>query len=100
MDYLIPDSDADMWTQESLLLVGVLSLILHRTSAKLLLESSKCILLHTSLISAINCTIHAACAKGPALVEYDENTSGGVTLVFILFLYYFSLKRSVLLTNV
>ena len=96
MGYLIPMVTAGGWTQESLLVLGILSLILHHSTNQALVEASKAILLNDSLVSMINNVIHTSCSKGPALVEDDEETRNGETLTFVLLLHFFSCRRSVL----
>lgn len=68
---------------------------MHHSSNEVLLAPSKAIVLSTSLVSAINSVIHAACLKGPALADHDEETSSGEVLIYVLLLNYFSLRRSV-----
>ncbi|KAM1049872.1 hypothetical protein ACFX11_031935 [Malus domestica] len=82
----------DAWNHECLLVMGILSLVLHHSSNEVLLAPSKAIVLSTSLVSAINSVIHAACLKGPALADHDEETSSGEVLIFVLLLNYFSLR--------
>ncbi|XP_057958708.1 protein PUTATIVE RECOMBINATION INITIATION DEFECT 1 [Malania oleifera] len=96
IDYLISKVAADGWTQEGLLGIGILCLVLHHstnvsTSASLV-EAAKTILLNTSLSCTIKNTIRVACSKGPALVDDNEGTSTGETLIFLLLLQYFSLR--------
>ncbi|KAK9141035.1 hypothetical protein Scep_010716 [Stephania cephalantha] len=78
--------------QEDLLIIGILSLILHRSINKTLTEASKSILLSTSLATSINKIVQEACSKGPSLVEHNEETSTGEILISVLSLYYFSLQ--------
>ncbi|XP_022722512.1 protein PRD1 isoform X2 [Durio zibethinus] len=92
IDYLIPALRKYGWNHEGLLLVGILSLILHHSSKKVLIEASKSIIFNASLISTVNSIVQAASSKGPALIEYDEGTSSGENLIFLLLLYYFSLR--------
>ncbi|XP_017975720.1 PREDICTED: protein PRD1 isoform X1 [Theobroma cacao] len=92
IDSLIPAVKKHGWNQEGLLLVGILSLILHHSSNKVLIEASKSIICNASLISTINSTVQAVSGRGPALIEYDEGTSSGENLIFLLLLYYFSLR--------
>lgn len=93
MEHFEPPVAADSWNHESLLVIGILSLVLHHSTNGVLVEASKSILFKTSLISAINSTISAAILKGPALVDHDEGTSLGQSLIFVLLLNYFSLRR-------
>ncbi|XVE81218.1 hypothetical protein DITRI_Ditri15bG0045200 [Diplodiscus trichospermus] len=92
IDCLIPAVKQHGWSHEVFLLVGILSLILHHSSNKVLIEASKSITFNASLISTVNCTVQAVSSKGPALIEYDEGTSSGKELIFLLLLYYFSLR--------
>ncbi|KAK6255277.1 hypothetical protein QQP08_013866 [Theobroma cacao] len=92
IDSLIPAVKKHGWNQEGLLLVGILSLILHHSSNKVLIEASKSIICNASLISTINSTVQAVSGRGPALIEYDEGTSSEENLIFLLLLYYFSLR--------
>lgn len=93
MEYSIPPEKADILSQESLFVIGILSLILHLSTNKALEETSKPILFNTCIISVVNTIVYAASSKGPALVDHDEETSSGETLVFILLLHYFAVKR-------
>ncbi|XP_042755093.1 protein PUTATIVE RECOMBINATION INITIATION DEFECT 1 isoform X2 [Lactuca sativa] len=92
--YLISTITNNGFTQEALLVMGILSLILYHSLHQNLLEASKTILLNTQLISLVNKMIHEACLKGPALIDHDEATQTGAGLIFLLFLNYFS-HRSV-----
>lgn len=95
MENLDTSEAADRWNQGSLVVIGVLSLVLHHSTNEVLLEASKAILFNTSLVSAINSIIDAAHLKGPALVDHDEGTGIGESLIYVLLLNYFSLRRSV-----
>lgn len=95
MEYLDTSENADRWNQETLVVLGVLSLVLHHSTNEVLLEASNAILLNTSLASTINSIIDTAHLKGPALVDHDERTGIGESLLFVLLLNYFSLRRSV-----
>ncbi|OMO55503.1 Armadillo-type [Corchorus olitorius] len=92
IDCLLPAVRNYGWNHEGLLSVGILSLILHHSSNKVLVEASKSIIFNASLISTIKNTVQALSSKGPALIEYDEETSSGQILIFLLLLYYFSLR--------
>ncbi|XP_040996835.1 protein PUTATIVE RECOMBINATION INITIATION DEFECT 1 isoform X3 [Juglans microcarpa x Juglans regia] len=92
MENLDTSEAADRWNQESLVVIGVLSLVLHHSTNEVLLEASKAILFNTSLVSTINSIIDAAHLKGPALVDHDEGTGIGESLIFVLLLNYFSLR--------
>lgn len=85
----------DECSPEAHLMIGILCLVLHHSTnpAQALGEASKAILLNTALISAVDQKIQAACSKGPALVNHDEQTSFGESLLLVLLLYFFSLKR-------
>ncbi|KAK9062504.1 hypothetical protein SSX86_019691 [Deinandra increscens subsp. villosa] len=92
MHYLISTITENGCTQEALLVMGILSLILHHSLHQNLLEASKTIPLNTQLISLVNETIHEACLKGPALYDHDESTQTGEALIFFLMLNYFCLR--------
>jgi len=92
MDYFNLSEVADRWNHQSLLVIGIFSLILYHSTNGILVETAKTIMYNTSLVSAINC---AASFIGPALVDHDEGTSKGEILIFLLLLNYFSLRRSV-----
>ncbi|KAG2726365.1 hypothetical protein I3760_01G108400 [Carya illinoinensis] len=92
MENLDTSEAADRWNQGSLVVIGVLSLVLHHSTNEVLLEASKAILFNTSLVSAINSIIDAAHLKGPALVDHDEGTGIGESLIYVLLLNYFSLR--------
>ncbi|KAJ1426693.1 Armadillo-type fold [Sesbania bispinosa] len=92
MEHSIPPQKTDILSHESLFVIGILSLILHLSTNKALEETSKPILFNTSIISVINTVVCAASSKGPALVDHDEGTSTGITLIFVLFLHYFAVK--------
>ncbi|XP_004298232.1 PREDICTED: protein PRD1-like [Fragaria vesca subsp. vesca] len=85
---------ADMWNHECLLVIGILCLILHHSANAVLTEASKTIIFSSSLVSTTNSVVHAACLKGPALVDHDEGTGSGETLIFLLLLNYFTLRSS------
>jgi hypothetical protein len=93
MEYSIPPKEADILSQESLFVIGILSLILHLSTNKVLEETSKPILFNMSIISVVNTIVCAASSKGPALIDDDEGTSTGETLIFVLLLHYFAIKR-------
>ncbi|KAI3723149.1 hypothetical protein L2E82_34541 [Cichorium intybus] len=92
--YLVSIITDNVCTQEALLVMGILCLILHHSLQQNLLEASKAILLNSPLISLVNKMIHEACVKGPALFDHDESTQTGQVIIFLLFLNYFS-QRSV-----
>ncbi|KAL9323735.1 hypothetical protein ACSQ67_008592 [Phaseolus vulgaris] len=92
MEYSIPSEKVDILSDESLFVIDILSLILHLSTKKTLEETSKAVLFNTSIISMVNTVVSAASLKGPALVEHDEGTSTGETLIFVLLLHYFAVK--------
>ncbi|XP_029129412.1 protein PRD1 isoform X2 [Cajanus cajan] len=92
MEYSIPSKKVDILSEESLFVIGIISLILHRSTTKALEETSKAILFNTCIISMVNTVVCASSSKGPALVDHDEGTSTGETLIFVLLLHYFAVK--------
>ncbi|KAF4365046.1 hypothetical protein F8388_001794 [Cannabis sativa] len=93
MDYYISSEPARNWTQNNLIVLGILSLILNHSTSNALIEASKSILFNSSLISTIDSMIHEACLKGPALVDHAEGSSSyGEHLLYVLLLSYFSLR--------
>ncbi|QHN96291.1 hypothetical protein DS421_18g617190 [Arachis hypogaea] len=92
MEYFIPPENSDVLSNESLFAIGILSMILHLSTSKALEEASKTILFNTSIISVVNTAVCAAASKGPALVDHDEGTSTGETLIFVLLLHYFAIR--------
>lgn len=81
------------WSVEALLAFAIFSLILHQSTSKVLLGAANAILFNGSLASMIKNVIHEACLKGPALFDCNEGTSIGESLIFVLLLNYFSLRR-------
>ncbi|CAL1404364.1 unnamed protein product [Linum trigynum] len=79
-------------SDEGMQVVTNFCFILHHSTKKALLDASKTILFNSSLVSMVDDMVHAACSKGPALVDYDEGTSSGENLTVMLLLSYFSLK--------
>ncbi|KAM3756392.1 hypothetical protein ACB098_02G108200 [Castanea mollissima] len=92
MDYFNLSEVADRWNHQSLLVIGIFSLILYHSTNGILVETAKTIMYNTSLVSAINSMICAASFIGPALVDHDEGTSKGEILIFLLLLSYFSIR--------
>ncbi|XP_002516401.2 protein PUTATIVE RECOMBINATION INITIATION DEFECT 1 [Ricinus communis] len=80
------------WSAEGLQIIAIFSFILHQSTSNVLLGASKAIIFSSSLASVINSMIHEACSKGPSLFDYNEGTSIGEALIFVLLLYYFSLR--------
>lgn len=95
IEYSIPLETADILADESIYVIGILSLILYHSTNTALEEASKSILLNTRIVSVVSTVIRAASSKGPALFDHDEGTSGGGTLISILLLNYFALRRYV-----
>lgn len=87
-------TDPARWTNDNLIVIGILSLVLNHSTINTLTEASKIILFNSSLISTIDNMVHEARQKGPAIVDLDEGTSYGEKIIFVLLLNYFSLKRS------
>ncbi|KAK6161644.1 hypothetical protein DH2020_005025 [Rehmannia glutinosa] len=92
MDYLSPAVASDGWTDEVLIILGILSLILHHSTKEALTEASKIIILNVPLVSTINTAISEACSKGHALFDHDEGTKTGEILIFVLSLLFFALR--------
>ncbi|MQL90768.1 hypothetical protein Taro_023379 [Colocasia esculenta] len=92
LEWLSPHLAEDTCSTEVHLVVGILCLILHHSTSHALTEASKAILLNACLVSAVDHKIQAACAKGPALVNYNEETDMGEFLLLILLLHLFSLR--------
>lgn len=98
LEFLHPKLASQTSGSEEHLVISILCLILQHASSDVLTESSKAIILCTSLISAVDIVVKTACAKGPALADYNEETATGESLVFVLLLFFYSLKRLTLLT--
>lgn len=84
---------SDGWTEDVLIVIGILSLILHHSTTGVLTEASKTIVLNVPLISVINTKVSEACSKGAALCDHCEGTNTGELLMFMLLLVFFSLRR-------
>ncbi|XP_065041354.1 protein PUTATIVE RECOMBINATION INITIATION DEFECT 1-like [Musa acuminata AAA Group] len=93
LEHLRPKLVHYSFGQEEHLILAIFSLILHYSTRQVLQEASKAILLDKSLASAVEKVVQTACEKGPALNAYDEETPIGETLIFLLLLYVFSLRR-------
>ncbi|KAK6161623.1 hypothetical protein DH2020_005004 [Rehmannia glutinosa] len=87
-----PAVASDGWTDEVLIILGILSLILHHSTKEALTEASKIIILNVPLVSTINTAISEACSKGHALFDHDEGTKTGEILIFVLSLLFFALR--------
>ncbi|KAL2463395.1 putative recombination initiation defect 1 [Forsythia ovata] len=94
IDYMSSMVAADGWTEEGLIIIGTLSLILHHSMNQAMTEASKIILLSAPLVSTIDNTVSEACSKGPALLDHDEGTKTGEILIFVLSLLFFSLRSA------
>ncbi|KAH7683029.1 Armadillo-like helical-containing protein [Dioscorea alata] len=94
LEFLHPKLASQTSGSEEHLVISILCLILQHASSDVLTESSKAIVLCTSLISAVDIVVKTACAKGPALADYNEETATGESLVFVLLLFFYSLKSS------
>ncbi|XP_068665865.1 protein PUTATIVE RECOMBINATION INITIATION DEFECT 1 [Aristolochia californica] len=92
LNLLTPELAADTCHQEEYLLMSILSLILHHSTKQSLKEASSAILLSNALIAAVKNIIQTACAKGSALADHNEETSCGETIIYVLLIYFFSLK--------
>lgn len=92
IDYLTYSAAKDSWSQQSLVVVGILVLVLHHSTNQVLIEASKVILLSNLLASVLNKTITEACPRGPALTDQDEETRTGEILLFLLLLMFFSFR--------
>lgn len=100
LEHLKPKLTSSTFGQEEIRIIAIFSLILHYSTRQILVEASKAILLDKSLASALEKIVQASCGKGPTLVCCDEDTPAGETLIFVLLLYFFSLRRLVVLTVV
>lgn len=92
MDRLVPAESNPSWSNECVLALGILSLILYHSINKELIQAAGSIVSNTCLISAIIRKIQEACSNGPALIECDEGTKDGELVISMLLLYYFSLR--------
>lgn len=85
-------ASVNRWIEESLTVMGILSLVLQHSTNKALEETSRTILLSSPLSSIMNTVIQVACSKGPALYDLDEGTKLGETLLFSLLFQFFSFQ--------
>ncbi|CAI9776135.1 unnamed protein product [Fraxinus pennsylvanica] len=94
MDYMISMVAADGWTEEGLIILLILSLVLYHSTNQAMTQASKIILLSAPLVSIINNSVSEACSKGPALLDHDEGTKTGEILISVLSLLFFSLRSA------
>ncbi|KAG9146206.1 hypothetical protein Leryth_007919 [Lithospermum erythrorhizon] len=92
VDSLVHTIASEGWIRETLIILGILSLVLHHSTNNALIEASKTVLLNTPLILTINSAIFDACSKGPALTDLDEETSNGEILISLLLLLFYSIR--------
>ncbi|XP_072961371.1 protein PUTATIVE RECOMBINATION INITIATION DEFECT 1 isoform X2 [Typha angustifolia] len=92
LEYLNPKLASQSCSQEDNVILGIFCLILHHSTNKVLQEAAKAIILSSPLVSLMDSVVQTACSKGPALVEHDEETALGESLVFVLLLSFFSLE--------
>ncbi|KAL0920940.1 hypothetical protein M5K25_007959 [Dendrobium thyrsiflorum] len=92
LEYVNPKLASQLWGQEELLVISIFCLILHHSRNQVLEEASKAILLNGALASAVENIVQTSIAKGPALVDHDEEMETGECLPFLLLLYFFSLN--------
>ncbi|XP_073007558.1 protein PUTATIVE RECOMBINATION INITIATION DEFECT 1 isoform X1 [Typha latifolia] len=92
LEYLNPKLASQSCSQEDNVILGIFCLILHHSTNKVLQEAAKAITLSSPLVSLMDSVVQTACSKGPALVEHDEETALGESLVFVLLLSFFSLE--------
>uniref|UniRef100_A0A803LTJ2 Uncharacterized protein n=1 Tax=Chenopodium quinoa TaxID=63459 RepID=A0A803LTJ2_CHEQI len=83
---------ANGWTEEHLLVLGVLSLVLHHSTQGVLIETARFILLNSPLASLMRATVDGLLANGSASIEQEEESDTERTLVFLLLFLYFYLK--------
>ncbi|XP_042471205.1 protein PUTATIVE RECOMBINATION INITIATION DEFECT 1 isoform X1 [Zingiber officinale] len=94
LEHLKAKLTSSTFGQEEILIIAIFSLILHYSTRQILVEASKAILLDKSLALALERIVHTSCGKGPTLVSCDEDTPAGETLIFVLLLYFFTLRSS------
>ncbi|CAH9090359.1 unnamed protein product [Cuscuta europaea] len=92
LDFLIPSVTADGWSMETLIIIGIFSMILHHSINQKLVEASKSILLSAPLVQMLSNTITEACCKGPALLDHDQATEIGEVLISVLALLFFAFR--------
>lgn len=81
---------------ESVTVIGILSLILNHTANGVLHESVKILLLSTSWVPAVKKLVDATCSRNQKDSDIDEGSIE--TLLLMLLLQHFSLKRLVVFT--
>lgn len=81
------------WTEEHLLVLGVLSMVLHHSTQGALVETAKFILLDSSLASLMRATVKGFFANGSASIEHEEESDTEHALVFLLLFIHFYLRR-------
>ncbi|PKU76745.1 Protein PRD1 [Dendrobium catenatum] len=94
LEYVNPKLASQLWGQDELLVISIFCLILHHSRNQVLEEASKAILLNSALASAVENIVQTSIAKGPALVDHDEEMETRECLPFYLLLYFFSLNSS------
>ncbi|KNA23532.1 hypothetical protein SOVF_024000 [Spinacia oleracea] len=80
------------WTEEHLLVLGVLSMVLHHSTQGALVETAKFILLDSSLASLMRATVKGFFANGSASIEHEEESDTEHALVFLLLFIHFYLR--------
>lgn len=93
LNYLSLRDTAITQNHEGMMVIGILSLVLYHSNSGALVEASRSIVLNSYLVSAINTVVEVACAKGPSLTQFQDETDIGEALAFMLPLCFFSLRR-------
>ncbi|KAE8769016.1 protein PRD1 [Hordeum vulgare] len=92
LEYFNSSLDYTSSDQEQKILIGIFCLILHHSASKVLIEPAKAIILNKPLVSLTDGIIQEACAKGPSLLQYNQETDFGGFMILILQLVFFSLR--------
>ncbi|VAH31500.1 unnamed protein product [Triticum turgidum subsp. durum] len=92
LEYFNSSLDYTSSDQEQKILIGIFCLILHHSASKVLIEPAKAIILNKPLVSLTDGIIQEACAKGPSLLQYNQETDFGGFMILILQLMFFSLR--------
>ncbi|PNT65532.1 hypothetical protein BRADI_4g44050v3 [Brachypodium distachyon] len=92
LEYFNSSLDCISSHQKHKILIGTFCLILHHSANKVLMEPAKAIILNSSLVSLTDGVIQEARAKGPSLLQHNQETDFGGFMIFILQLVYFSLR--------